>query len=89
MRIKLTNPDLLDKVIEKLDDQFSLGPFGDDFIEYCVPRIKERIAKGETILLTTEIQATRYGQFQIVQYECLEEMYTDEQFLSPSYDDTR
>ena len=81
MRIKLTNPDALDRVIAKLDAQWSLGEYNETFIKYCVPSIKERLAKGEVIFLESVIDNTNFGVCQVLSYWSLNDVSTDEEYL--------
>lgn len=81
MRIKLTNPDTLDRVINKLDTQWPLGEHNKTFIKYCVPSIKERLAKGEVIFLESVIDNTNFGIYQVLSYWSLNEVPTDEEYL--------
>lgn len=82
MRIRLTKPEHLDEVLDRLDQQWPLGKYNDTFIEYCVPAIKERLAKGETIYLESEIDATHYGVCQILSYWYPDDIPTDEDYLN-------
>lgn len=82
MRLRLTNPDHLDEVLAKLDQQWPLGEYNDTFIEYCVPTIKERLAKGETIYLESEIGATHYGVCQMLLYWSTGDVPTDEDYIN-------
>lgn len=81
MRIKLTNPDALDRVIAKLDAQWPLGEYNEIFIKYCVPSIKERLAKGEVIFLESVIDNTNFGVCQVLSYWSLNDVPTDEEYL--------
>lgn len=81
MRIKLTNLDALDRVIAKLDAQWPLGEYNENFIKYCVPSIKERLAKGEVIFLESVIDNTNFGVCQVLSYWSLNDVPTDEEYL--------
>lgn len=81
MRIKLTNPNVLDRVIAKLDSQWPLGEYNETFIKYCVPSIKERLAKGEVIFLESVIDNTNFGVCQVLSYWSLNDVPTDEEYL--------
>lgn len=81
MRIKLTNPDNLEKVIDKLDQLCPLVDYNESFIRYCIPSLKERLAKGEIIYLDSEI-VVDYGVIhQELSYWSPSDISTDEEYL--------
>ncbi|WP_286085242.1 hypothetical protein [Duncaniella freteri] len=86
MKILLTNPDILDQVLAKLDEQYPLGEYNQGFVKYCVPVIKERLANGEMIYLEATIGNTNFGVCQILSYWSPHEIPTDEEYLQPDYD---
>ena len=82
MRIRLTNPAMLDKVLEKLDEVWPFGEDNERFIEHCVPSLKEKIAQGQTVILETEIGNMGNGIVQIPSYWTLDERPTEDDFLN-------
>ena len=82
MRIKLTNPNLLDKVLAKLDKSWPLDEFNENFIRYCVPGIKERLSKGETIFLESDIGSNNGIICQQLSYWSPADVPTDEEYLN-------
>lgn len=81
MRIRLTKPEHLDKVIAKLDQSWPLDEYNDSFIQYCVPSLKERLAKGETIYLESEIGSNNGIICQQLSYWSPNDVPTDEEYL--------
>lgn len=86
MKILLTNPDVLDNVLAKLDSQWPLGEYNQGFIKYCVPVIKERLANGEMIYLEATIGNTDCGVCQMLSYWSPHEIPTDEEYLKQDDD---
>lgn len=81
MRIKLTNPDNLDKVLAKLDQQWPFGEYYNTFIKYCVPSIKEKLSKGETVYLEYETTFNNGVVSHQLSYWSVDDSLTDEKFL--------
>ena len=87
MRILLTNPEIVDQVLAKLDQVWPLGEYNDGFIKYCVPVIKERLANRETLYLDAEIGHTNYGLSHILHYWSPNEVPTDEEYINSDSND--
>lgn len=82
MRILLTNPEMFDQVLAKLDEVWPFGEDNERFIEHCVPSLKEKIAQGQTAILEAELGNTGNGVCYILSYWTLDELPTDEEFLN-------
>lgn len=82
MRIRLTNPKKLDKVIAKLNEAWPLDESTERFMQHCVESIKEKIAQGQTVILESEIGNMGNGISQILSYWTLDDLPTDEEYLS-------
>lgn len=82
MRIRLTNPAMLDKVLTKLDEDWPIGKENQTFLKYCVEPLKEKIANGQTVILEAELGNMGNGVCYILSYWTLDEVPTDEEFLN-------
>ena len=87
MKIRLTSPEMLDDVLDKLNETWSFGECNERLLDYCVPSIKERLSKGETIYLETKI-ANLGGRFcQVPSFWSPDEIPTDKEYLNPDHND--
>lgn len=82
MRILLTNPEMLDKVLAKLDEEWPLGEENECFIKYCVPSLKEKITQGQIVILEAELGNINHRVCRILSYWTFDELPTDEEFLT-------
>ncbi len=48
MKIRLTNPAMLDKVLTKLDKDWPIGKENQTFLKYCVEPLKEKVTIQRT-----------------------------------------
>ena len=85
MKIRLTSPEMLDDVLDKLNETWPFGEHNERLLDHCVPTIKERLSKGETIYLETEIANLGRGFCQVPSFWSPDEIPTDKEYLNPDH----
>lgn len=80
MEILLTNPDVLNKVIRKIESRNSI--LNQEFITYCIPSLKHDLEKGEKRILLIEylVQEGKFGV--VLSWKNPEEIIKDVDFIN-------